>query len=117
MRLLIVEDEPRLAESLAAALTAAGYAVDTAADGGRGDFLAQTEHYDAVVLDLGLPGVDGLTLRGNDGRRGKGGKAASPCRFQQCRRRPCPDDHNPPLLIFRSRQGRRMFAGCSARPR
>ena len=64
MRLLIVEDEPRLAESLAAALTAAGYAVDTAADGNRGDFLAQTEHYDAVVLDLGLPGVDGLTLLG-----------------------------------------------------
>ena len=64
MRLLIVEDEPRLAESLAAALTAAGYAVDTAADGNRGDFLAQTEHYDAVVLDLGLPGGDGLTLLG-----------------------------------------------------
>jgi two-component system OmpR family response regulator len=65
MRLLIVEDEPRLAESLAAAVTAAGYAVDTAADGDRGDFLARTEHYDAIVLDLGLPRVDGLTLLGS----------------------------------------------------
>ena len=44
------------------ALSEAGYAVDAAEDGERADFLAQTEHYDAVVLDLGLPEVDGLTL-------------------------------------------------------
>ena len=55
MRLLVVEDEERLANQLAAALAAAGYAVDCAADGERADFLAQTERYDAVVLDLGLP--------------------------------------------------------------
>jgi two-component system OmpR family response regulator len=47
---------------LAAALTDAGYAVDTAADGERADFLIQTEEVDAVVLDLGLPKIDGLTL-------------------------------------------------------
>src|SRR5205814_10081642 len=62
MRLLVVDDEPRLAEQLAAVLEGAGYAVDVAADGERADFLAQTERYDAVVLDLGLPRVDGLTV-------------------------------------------------------
>jgi two-component system OmpR family response regulator len=62
MKLLIVEDEARLARQLASALTEAGYAVDCAPDGSRADFLAHTERYDAVVLDLGLPGIDGLTL-------------------------------------------------------
>jgi len=47
---------------LAGALGQAGYAVDCAADGERADFLCHTERYDAVVLDLGLPRVDGLTL-------------------------------------------------------
>jgi two-component system OmpR family response regulator len=47
---------------LTGALSDGGYAVDHAADGERADFLAQTERYDAVVLDLGLPRVDGLTL-------------------------------------------------------
>jgi two-component system OmpR family response regulator len=65
MRILVVEDEPAIVEQLAAALDAAGYAVDVAGDGARADFLARTETYDAVVLDLGLPRVDGLTvLRG-----------------------------------------------------
>ena len=62
MRVLVVEDEPLLAQRLAKALGDAGYAVDQAADGERADFLAQTERYDAVVLDLGLPKIDGLTL-------------------------------------------------------
>ena len=62
LRVLVIEDETRLSRQLAAALADAGYAVDCAADGERGDFLAQTERYDAVVLDLGLPKVDGLTL-------------------------------------------------------
>lgn len=62
MRILIAEDEPRLARQLADALTAAGYAVDSAADGVRAEFLGQTEPYDAVVLDLGLPRIDGLTV-------------------------------------------------------
>jgi two-component system OmpR family response regulator len=61
MRVLVVEDEASLLEQLSAALTGAGYAVDAAADGERADFLARTERYDAVVLDLGLPRVDGLT--------------------------------------------------------
>ena len=62
MRVLIVEDEARIAKPLAVSLGDAGYAVDCAADGARGDFLAQTENYDAIVLDLGLPKIDGLTL-------------------------------------------------------
>ena len=62
MRVLVVEDEPRLSRALAEALGAAGYAVDCAADGERADFLGATELYDAVVLDLGLPEVDGLTV-------------------------------------------------------
>ena len=60
--MLVVEDEVRLAEQLVDALASAGYAVDRAADGERADFLARTEEYDAVVLDLGLPRIDGLTL-------------------------------------------------------
>ena len=51
-----------LAQQLANALGEAGYAVDRAADGERADFLGHTERYDAVVLDLGLPKIDGLTL-------------------------------------------------------
>src|SRR5579872_3877966 len=62
LRVLVVEDEVLLSRQLAQALTEAGYAVDCAPDGGRADFLAHTERYDVVVLDLGLPGVDGLTL-------------------------------------------------------
>jgi two-component system OmpR family response regulator len=62
VRLLIVEDEPALAQQLARALADAGYAVDTAADGERADFSVRTASYDAVLLDLGLPRIDGLTL-------------------------------------------------------
>jgi two-component system OmpR family response regulator len=62
VRVLVVEDEAVLARQLASALGDAGYAVDCASDGERADFLAQTERYDAVVLDLGLPRIDGLTV-------------------------------------------------------
>ncbi|MGA8100550.1 MAG: response regulator transcription factor [Candidatus Acidiferrales bacterium] len=62
MRVLVVEDEGFLARQLTAALRRAGYAVDHAADGERADLLGHDERYDAVVLDLGLPKVDGLTL-------------------------------------------------------
>jgi two-component system OmpR family response regulator len=62
VRVLVVEDEPLLSRELVRSLSDAGYAVDAASDGERADFLVQTERYDAVVLDLGLPGVDGLTL-------------------------------------------------------
>jgi two-component system OmpR family response regulator len=62
MRVLIVEDESKIAGQLAAALAEAGYAIDIAADGARADFMVSTERYDAIVLDLGLPTIDGLSL-------------------------------------------------------
>ena len=62
MRVLVVEDESSLAQQLVRALSEAGYAVDRAADGEKADFLARTEGYDAMVLDLGLPKIDGLTI-------------------------------------------------------
>ena len=62
MRVLVVEDEPNLLRQLKTALEGAGYAVDTASDGEDGHYLGGTEAYDAVVLDLGLPEVDGLTV-------------------------------------------------------
>jgi two-component system, OmpR family, response regulator len=62
MRLLIVEDDPDLNRQLVTALTDAGYVVDAAKDGEEGHFLGDTEPYDAVVLDLGLPVMDGVTV-------------------------------------------------------
>jgi two-component system OmpR family response regulator len=62
MRLLVIEDEPDLARQLAGALKDAGYAVDVAHDGEEGHFLGDTEPYDAVVLDLGLPKLDGVSV-------------------------------------------------------
>ncbi|MFS2012969.1 response regulator [Azospirillum sp. CT11-132] len=62
MRVLVVEDTPELARQLKQRLEGEGYAVDTAADGEEGRFLGETEPYDAVILDLGLPKVDGLTV-------------------------------------------------------
>ena len=62
MRILVVEDEPTLATQLADALRQAGYTVDTAADGGTAQYMGAVETYDVVVLDLGLPVMDGLTV-------------------------------------------------------
>jgi two-component system OmpR family response regulator len=62
MRVLVVEDHSNLSAQLSAALTQARFAVDRAADGEEALFLGQTEAYDAVVLDLGLPQLDGLSV-------------------------------------------------------
>lgn len=62
MRLLVVEDDADLAGQLGEALRDAGYAVDLTGDGEEALFLGDTESYDAVVLDLGLPKVDGMTV-------------------------------------------------------
>ncbi len=59
MRLLVVEDEPRLLRTLAKALREEGYAVDTAEDGEEGLYKATTSEYDAIVLDVMLPLMDG----------------------------------------------------------
>ncbi len=62
MRLLVVEDEHRLAEVLRQGLTEQGYAVDVAHDGEAGLGLAELEPYDLLILDVMLPGLDGLAL-------------------------------------------------------
>ena len=64
MRILVVEDEPTLAGQLKQALDAAGYAVVTADNGEDAHYLGAVETFDAVVLDLGLPRMDGLTVLG-----------------------------------------------------
>jgi two-component system OmpR family response regulator len=62
MRVLIAEDDPDLSRQLTKALSEAGYTVDHAPDGEEAHFLGDTEPYDAIVLDLGLPVVDGVTV-------------------------------------------------------
>jgi two-component system OmpR family response regulator len=62
MRILIVEDDRTLNAQMVAALKRENYAVDSAFDGEEGHFLGDTEPYDAIILDLGLPEVDGLTV-------------------------------------------------------
>ncbi len=62
MRILVVEDDKDLNRQLVEALTEAGYVVDTAYDGEEGHFLGDTEPYDAVILDIGLPEMDGISV-------------------------------------------------------
>ena len=62
MRILLCEDDPDLSRQLKQALSDAGYAVDHAPDGEEAQFLGDTEPYDAVVLDLGLPKIDGASV-------------------------------------------------------
>lgn len=62
MRVLAVEDDRRIAADLKAALEAAGFHVESCADGEEAWFLGDTEDYDLVILDLGLPRMDGLTV-------------------------------------------------------
>ncbi|MEL7428728.1 MAG: response regulator transcription factor [Pseudomonadota bacterium] len=62
MRILIVEDDVELNRQLEEACLEAGYVVDKAMDGEEGFFLGETEPYDAVILDIGLPEIDGITV-------------------------------------------------------
>ncbi|MCX6570456.1 MAG: response regulator transcription factor [Candidatus Aminicenantes bacterium] len=62
MRILIIEDEGKIAAFLKRGLKEEGYAVDVAADGEQGYFLASTQDCDVIILDLMLPGLDGLNL-------------------------------------------------------
>ncbi|MDO4704728.1 MAG: response regulator transcription factor [Comamonadaceae bacterium] len=62
MRILIVEDDAALAASLQQVLGQAGFVAETCADGNEAIFLGETESYDAAVLDLGLPGMDGISV-------------------------------------------------------
>ena len=62
MRILVIEDDRNLLRQVGMALREVGYSVDVAGDGEEGHFLGETEPYDAIVLDLGLPQADGLTV-------------------------------------------------------
>lgn len=62
MRILLIEDKPDLRRQIARTLTDSGYAVDQAGDGEEGQYLGETETYDAIVLDLGLPKIDGVRV-------------------------------------------------------
>ena len=62
MRVLVVEDEPAIADDLLSALSQSGYVAHLTRDGEEGWFRASTEDYDAVILDLGLPRLDGLSV-------------------------------------------------------
>ena len=62
LRILLIEDDPDLNNQIKNSLEDVGYSVDTAVDGEEGHFLGDTEPYDAVVLDLGLPKIDGITV-------------------------------------------------------
>lgn len=62
MRILVVEDEPTLSDQLVQAISEAGHTVEAARDGREGHYLGEVEDFDAVVLDLGLPVLDGLTV-------------------------------------------------------
>ncbi len=62
MRILVVEDEPTLAAQLVEGIQSIGYVVDVAHNGVDGHFMGETEPYDAIVLDIGLPQMDGITV-------------------------------------------------------
>ena len=62
MRILVIEDEKHIADFIRQGLKEEGYAVDVAYDGEKGYFLAGTESYDVIILDLMIPKIDGLTL-------------------------------------------------------
>ena len=100
MRILLVEDEPRIAADIGATLRAAGYVVETVGDGEDAWFRGDTEDYDLIVLDLGLPKMDGLAVlkrwraagrnmpvRGccRSGAGSRAGRAAEACRRSSSR--------------------------------
>ena len=72
MRVLVAEDDSALRDRIVAALQAAGFAVDAVADGSQAEFLGQTEDFDAAVLDLGLPAMDGLSVLARWREAGRG---------------------------------------------
>src|SRR5690606_24659331 len=71
MRILVVEDDRELNRQITTALENASYVVDRAFDGEGGRFLGDTERYDAVVLDIGLPQMDGISVLGRWRRDGR----------------------------------------------
>jgi len=69
MHILLIEDDPNLSRQLGSALDSAGYIVESAMDGEQGHYLGDTSDFDAVVLDLGLPGMNGIEVLRREARR------------------------------------------------
>jgi two-component system OmpR family response regulator len=86
MRLLLVEDDPLLADGLTRSLGASGFTIDHAADGTSADHMLSSQAYDLIILDLGLPGLDGLSV------------------LKRLRRR-CGGSSTTPVLILTARAG------------
>ncbi len=74
MRLLLIEDEKKLSEVIKKGFIRQGFAVDQAFDGQEGQYLAENEEYDLLILDLTLPKLDGLTVCRNLRQNGHGQK-------------------------------------------
>ena len=104
MRVLVVEDEARMARLLRRALEEEGHAVDTAGDGPEGLWLATENHYAAIILDVMLPGVDGIEVCLRLGRGGVG--AGAHAHRSRPGRRPGP----------RARRGRGRLPGQALQP-
>ena len=121
MRLLVVEDEVRLAEGLKRGLEAEGFAVDVAHDGTDGLWLARENRYDAIVLDIMLPGMNGYqvcrTLRDEgdldaDPHAHREGRRVGPGRGARHRRRRLPDE----AVLVRGARRPRAGAASAAAP-
>ena len=125
MRILVVEDEPVAAALLAKGLREHAYAVDVAADGRRGAEQAEINDYDLIILDVMLPGINGLELCRRlraDGRRGAdpdadGARRARPTgRRARCRRRRLPAEAVPLSRNCSRASGRCCGVGRRWRP-
>ena len=102
MRLLVVEDDPDLNRQLVTALSDAGYAVDTATDGEEGHYLGETEPYDAVILDLGLPVMDGVSVLEEWRRDGRQDAGSDPHRARSLERQGGRASMPAPMITSRS---------------
>ena len=86
MRLLVVEDDKDINRQVVAALEEAGYVADKAYDGEEGGYLGESEPYDAIILDMGLPKADGVSVLQKclSVPAGPGGRARSPSATSDC---------------------------------
>jgi DNA-binding response OmpR family regulator len=86
MRVLLVEDDRRIASDVSRALKASGYVVEMSSDGEDAWFRGDTEDYGAIILDLGLPGMDGLAVLKRWRANGRPRELGRTGRRNRCRR-------------------------------
>ena len=88
MRLLLVEDDVMVASGIKLGLCDAGYAVDWVGSAERAEEVLQSETFDAAIIDIGLPKMDGLALTRSIRRSGQAGPARADTDSQRCLARP-----------------------------